>query len=170
MIGENGEKSGCHREEIEHPDFDYNVVIDEYPNYINPTFEQVIMPDRSRRYKLCGSMGPAGYKITEDGVHRRYASKTRFGWYRITSAPAILSAISEKMDYDIHENVQITYIDGPGSVYTVWVDTARAFSPRIASFLRKRGAICTDNDGRRLADYFRECYLLRMQEARGYNE
>lgn len=27
------------------------------------------------------------------------------------------------------------------------------------------GAICTFNDGRGLADYFRECYMLRLQEA-----
>lgn len=167
------ETTGCYGGEVEHPMIELtdNSVINMYSNYIKPTFEQIERPDRSKCYKFCGHLAPEGYKITLEGVRRRYASETRMGWKYISSTPAILSAISENTECGIHEEVQITYTDGPGrNVYQVWVSTAKAFSPGIAAFLRKRGAVCTNNDGRRLADYFRDCYMLRMQEAMEVHE
>lgn len=136
--------------------------------YINVTYEKVTLPNNTLRCKFAGIMLPEGYKVDPQGVHKRHASQTLFGWKRISTVPCVLSAISEDTEGSICSRVEITFADGTArNANQIWVDTATAFSPRIATLLRKMGAICTYNDGRRLADYFRECYMLRLQEARG---
>ncbi|MDN5310190.1 MAG: hypothetical protein PWP14_1584 [Methanolobus sp.] len=135
--------------------------------YINVTFEKVTLPNNTLRCKFMGVILPEGYKADPQGVHKRYASQTRFGWKRISTVPCVLSAISEDTEGSICSRVEITFADGTArNAYKIWVDTATAFSPGIATLLRKNGAICTVNDGRRLADYFRECYMLRLQESK----
>jgi hypothetical protein len=141
--------------------------INMHQKYINVTFENVIFPNRARGCKFVGVMLPEGYKADPQGVHKRYANQTRFGWKRISTVPCVLSSISEGTEGSICSRVEITFADGSArNAYKIWVDTATAFSPGIATLLRKNGAICTFNDGRRLADYFRECYMLRLQEAK----
>jgi len=136
--------------------------------YINVTFEEVTLPNNTLRCKFMGVMLPEGFKVDSQGVHKRYANQVRFGWKRISTVLCVLSAISEDTEGSICSQVEIIFADGTArNAYKIRVDTATAFSPGISTLLRKMGAICTPNDGRRLAEYFRECYMLRLQEARG---
>jgi len=159
---------------VAHPGIDItdSPVSKMYQEVIKVTFERVTIPDGTYRHKFCGSVLPEGYMIRQEGIEKHKGRTKRTGWgpetMRVSSAPCVLSAIGTIGEDGSTNRVQITFADGTATqAKQVWVDTATALNRRIAGILRDLGAICTSSDGQRLADYFRDCYMLRMQEARG---
>ncbi|WP_407356368.1 hypothetical protein [Methanolobus sp. WCC5] len=132
---------------------------------INITFETVTMPDNTLRCTFIDLMLPTGYKVNSQGVYKRITKNNRRGWRRITSVPCTISAISQDAEHGICSKVRVAFVDGSGcNVWEMWISTAQALSRKVAGILRENGAICTDSDSEQLADYFRECYMMRLKE------
>ncbi len=129
-------------------------------------FEEIIPPHGPIRYKVCGKLIPVGYKAAISGIQIRHNTRTYQGWKDITSALCVLSGLGEKAPDGSCLMVEITFQDALGILQQIWVETKEAFSPNISRILREQGAACTTSDGSRLADYFRACYDLRVEEAR----
>ena len=129
-------------------------------------FEEIIPPHGPIRYKICGKLIPVGYKAAPDGIQIRHNTRVRQGWKPITSALSVLSDLGETAGDGSCREVEITFEDTNGVIQRIMVETKDAFSPSIARILREQGAACTTSDGSRLADYFRACYDLRVEEAR----
>jgi hypothetical protein len=140
---------------------------DDFSNEAHPKmFNFEIMPDETIRHRLLDYSIPLGYKVDEEGTHKRRATNTGFSWTRVSPIISTITHIKDVKEYGYPEYVDVIFCNGIWDEFkTATLELEYIFSTKVATLLRKEGAICTTNDGRRLADYFRECYILRVREA-----
>ncbi|WP_370575728.1 hypothetical protein [Methanomethylovorans sp.] len=122
------------------------------------TFERITLSDNSYQYKFNGYKLPRLYRIDKTGIYKRKKSNQLFDWQMVTLTHCIVSDFNEG-------EVKILYANESATIACeMWIDTSTAFSPGIATKLRRNGAVCPPADGGRLASYLRDCYKLRRQE------